>query len=301
MKLSPLKRSALHLFATATAALLVVGCGEKRPDSAWWQGEEERIGLEHDLELKKFRFEQVYTNDANELEAVSEANEASLAALTELRARRMELAAAVISMESQREEVRRTAILGQRERARGKTYDELTLRSGKTFRTVSVVSIDDGGVAIRHEHGSAKLRFEDLTADQRLVFGLEEDLALAAEGQEKQDALAYERWVNDRMVVVKAEQQKAADQSQREADAAERRRALAAAVTRDQAAATPRTLDKDARLPGSTGKYYYHYRSARRYGPSYHSYRSYGSSAGSSQRHYMKTGRMPGTTPTPNY
>lgn len=300
MQLSPLKRPALHLFATA-ATLLVIGCGEKRLDSAWWQGEEQRISLEHDLELKKFRHDQVFTDDSNKLEELTKANDAVAVTLTGLRDQRMQLAASIISMESQRGDIRRTAILEQRRRATGGTHDELTVQSGKTFRAVTVSSIDDAGVAIRHEHGLAKLRFEDLTADQRLLFGLEQDLALAAEGQEKQDALAYERWVDNRMVAVREKEQQKADEAEREAQAAERRRALVAATTRDQVTSTNTSpLARESRLPGSTGKYYYHYRSARSYGSSYRYY-SGGSSAGSSQRHYMKTGRMPGTTPTPNY
>lgn len=300
MQPSLLKRSALHLFATATA-LLVIGCGDK-PDSAWWQGEEERIGLEHDLELKKFRYDQVYTDDFNQLQDLDKSNAATAVTLTGLRDQRMQLAASIISMESQRDEVRRTAILNQRQRAMGGTHEELTVQSGRTFRAVSVASIDDAGVTIRHEHGSAKLRYSDLTAEQRILFGLEQDLAVAAEGQEKKDALAYERWVDTKMVAVKEQEQQAADEAQREADAAARRRALAAAATRDQVASTNTSpLARESRLSGSSGKYYYHYRSARRYGPVYRNYSSYGSSAGSSQRHYMKTGRMPGTTPTPTY
>ncbi|RYD21682.1 MAG: hypothetical protein EOP88_10490 [Verrucomicrobiaceae bacterium] len=300
MQLIHLKRSALHLFATATA-LLVIGCGDKRLDSAWWQGEEERIGLENDLQLKTFRYDQVYTDDVNQLDALNESNETSGARLTTLRAQRMELAASVISLESQRGEIRRTAILGQRERAKGGTFEELTVLSGKTFRAVTVSGIDDAGVTIRHEHGSAKLRFDDLTADQKHIFGLEEDLAVAAEGQEKQDAVAYERWVSNQMVAVKADEQKSADEARERELNADRQRAFAAAAaaSRTQVSTNTSPLARESRSSGSSGKYYYHYRSARSYGPVYRAYRS--SRSNGSQMHYLKTGRMPGTTPTPNY
>jgi hypothetical protein len=47
-------------------------------------------------------------------------------------------------------------------------------------------------VAFRHEHGAARLRYTELSDDQRLIFGLEEEAALAAEDRERRQALAYE-------------------------------------------------------------------------------------------------------------
>lgn len=307
MNFSHLKRPALHLFAVSSA-LLVIGCGESKPDSAWWQGENERIGLEHDLQLKQFRFEQAYSEDFNKLQVLNKSNDAATASLALLRSQKEELTTAVASLEGNWEEFRRTAILQQRQRAKSQTFDELNLVSGKNFRTVSVSSIDDGGVTIRHEYGSAKLRYADLTADQRLLFGIEEDLAVAAEGREKKDALAYERWVENRLVAIREEKQKDANAEERKEIAAERRRLLAsAAATRDLVAANTSPLAKPARNVssstryGSTRYYSYYYGSYRRCTPVYRAYCAPRSYVPSSQMHYLRTGRMQGSTPTPTY
>ncbi|RYD64332.1 MAG: hypothetical protein EOP84_32830, partial [Verrucomicrobiaceae bacterium] len=116
MNLNHLTRCAFHALASA-AALLVVSCGESRPDSAWWSQEEERIGLEHQLELKKFRFDQVFSNDFNELQALKKSTAETAASLNELRGQKKDLTAAVESMESRWGEFRRTALREQRQRA----------------------------------------------------------------------------------------------------------------------------------------------------------------------------------------
>jgi hypothetical protein len=303
MQPSHLKRTALHLFAFSTA-LLVIGCGDKKPDSAWWEGETERIGLETNLQLKQFRYEQAYSDDFNQLQALKKSNEGAASSLAQLRSRKQELSKSVASLEGSREEFRRTAILKQRQRAKGEAFDELNLVSGKSFRTVSVSSIDDGGVTIRHEHGSAKLRYDDLTADQRMFFGLEEDLALAAEGQEHQNALAYERWVENRMVAIREERQQETLEETRREIAAERRRTLAAAATRDLLAANTSPLAQPARSVSNYSRpdryYSYHYRSYRRCTPVYRAYCS-PRSLPSSQKHYLRTGQIQGSTPTPTF
>lgn len=262
------KQCALQLFAAAVA-LLAVGCGDKRPDAAWWQGENERLALEHELNLKTFRFEQAYSNDFPELEAVRRSSASIAAALEQLRLRKGELSMAVASLDSQRDEFRRTVISQQRQRAIGAKFDEMTLASGRSFRTVSVSGIDDAGVTVRHEDGSAKLRFGDLDASQRQFFGLEKDLAMAAEGQEKQDAIAYERWVDSRLVAMqedKLDQQKEAAKDRREEIALKRARASAAA--RNLVAANTSTLSRSS---SSVGTRSWRYSSYRTYRPTYRS------------------------------
>ncbi|RYD31816.1 MAG: hypothetical protein EOP85_22350 [Verrucomicrobiaceae bacterium] len=186
------------------------------------------------------------------------------------------------SLEEQREEVRRTVILEQRQRATGNAFDELTLASGRTYRKVSVTAIDDAGVNVRHEDGSAKLRFEDLNASQRVLFGLEEDLAMAAVSREEQDAVAYEQWIDSRLVANNQAKEKAASELRQEASLKKSAR-LAAAVTApvDLVSANTSTLSRPAKAVsrwrssyktyGPTYRYYsvprYHYRSRTPIGP----------------------------------
>lgn len=261
------KQSALHLLAAAVT-LLVVGCGSEKHDSAWWEGENERIALQHELELKTFRFEQVYSTDFTELEALRKSNGSSAAALEQLRRQKTDLTVAVASLEDQREEVRRTAIGEQRQRAMDKTFDEMTLASGRSFRKVSVSSIDDAGVTIRHADGSAKLRYEDLSAVQRVFFGLDEEFSAAAEDREEQDAIAYERWIDSRLLVMKEKESAA---SERREEIAQRNAQASSAMSRNLVAANTSPLAQPSRSAGySTYRAYrptyrYVYYSAPRY------------------------------------
>ncbi len=272
MNLNHLTRFALHALASATA-FFVVGCGESRPDSAWWQQEEERIALEHQVELKKFRFDQVFSNDFSDLQELKKSMSSTEAALAELRNERKSLTAAIESMEGQWSEFRRNAILQQRQRALGKAFPEMTLASGRSFQKVSVSSIDDGGVTIRHMDGSAKLRYHDLDAGQRVFFGLEEDLAIAAMDNEKKNAAAYEAWVSNRMASINEEKQRAAAIERREEISERKARAsLAASVAaRDLVAANASPLSQPSKpfarvRPRRYYSDYYYGRSYRSYG-----------------------------------
>ena len=59
--LSQSLKQAVTRAAVTVAALVIVGCEKNQDLTAWWQGEQQRIELRHQLELKKYRFEQVYS------------------------------------------------------------------------------------------------------------------------------------------------------------------------------------------------------------------------------------------------
>lgn len=198
------------------AAFLAAGCGKNQDQAGWWQGEQQRIELSQQLQLKKFRFEQVDSRDFAQLERLRRSTTEAAASLKSLRGQRAALADQLESLEGQWAGFREATIRDQRQSAMRKTFDKLTSASGRTFVAVSVVSIDDSGVTIRHADGSARLRFADLDAGQRIFFGLEADLALAAEQQETRDAAEYERWVEARMVVIDEKKLKDAESAKRE-------------------------------------------------------------------------------------
>ena len=54
--------------AVAAAAALSVSCERGGRQAEWWEGERERIEFSQQLELKKYRLEQVYTEDFEELD-----------------------------------------------------------------------------------------------------------------------------------------------------------------------------------------------------------------------------------------
>jgi hypothetical protein len=266
MKLSPFSLI-IRSGAIAAAALFVAGCDRPRTDSAWWSDENERISLSHQLELKRFRFEQVAASDFPELEKLRASTHKAASDLTELRKRRTLLAGTVTSMEADRDTYRRSLIAGQRQRAMRRTFDEFALNSGRVFKGVSISAIDDAGVTIRHTDGSARLRFADLDAGQRLLFGLEEDLAMVAEKQEREDAVAYERWIDTQMAEIRVKEEQLASVARREKSNEERARRTSAAAARNLVAANTSPLAQPARTFSSRS--WGGYSTYRAYRPTY--------------------------------
>lgn len=220
----PLAKAAAIIAASLSSA----GCERDQAQTGWWQGERERIELSHLLELKKFRFEQVAGNDLEELETLRAAAAQSARVLKSLRQQQVTLIQQIESLHGQWSGFKEAAIRSQRQRAMGKTFDELRLVSGRSFQAVSVMGIDDSGVTIRHADGSARLRFSDLDAGQQTFFGLEADLAQAAREKEKMSAAEYERWVDTRMASFEGKNDAAAEAIRREELAVQQRRAALA-------------------------------------------------------------------------
>ena len=226
---SSIQRKLATCAAVTLAAFSLAGCGKDSDRAAWWQGEQERIGLGQQLELKNFRFEQACSDDLENLERLRQAAKETASMLDSLRQRRVSLGGEVESLERNRVAFRESMIRAQRQRATGKTFEALNLVSGRKFHDVSVASIDDAGVTIRHVNGSARLRFADLDAKQREFFGLEADLALVAEEKESRDAAAYGRWIDQQMAAARAKDEAVAKNVTREDLGARQARSLIAA------------------------------------------------------------------------
>ncbi len=278
MRLSPLtsrKKMRAHFLlqvasraAVILAALLAIGCRENQEQVGWWQGEQQRIELTHQLELKKFRFEQAYSRDFEQLEALRKSAQQTASALKSLRGQRTTLGGEVEMLEGQWAGFRDSMIRGQRQQAMGKTFEKFTSVTGRTFAAVTVAAIDDSGVTIRHADGSARLRYSDLDGGQRVFFGLEADLALAAEEKEAQDSADYERWVQTRMVAIDERKQRDSEIARREDLANQRTRAALAAQVASASATRP--LARPATNVGDRSwSYSNSYSNYRSYRPTY--------------------------------
>ena len=182
-----------------TVVFSLSGCGRQQDQSAWWAGEQERVELSHALELQKFRYAQVYTGDFAALASLHTESQVASARVVSLRRERERLRDLVDSQQDQLAEFRESTLRGQRQRAMHQTFETLCSASGRKFEQVSISSIDDSGVTIRHTHGSARLGYSDLDSEQQRLFGLEADLALVAHEKEARDTAAYERWISERM------------------------------------------------------------------------------------------------------
>lgn len=254
----------IHLFrcAALAAAVLTAGCGKSDDNVAWWQGEQERIELSHRLALKEFRFEQLGSKDLPELDRLRRSNQTQAVSLKSLKQRHSALNEEFETLQRQSAGFREAVIRDQRNRAIGRTFTELASLSGRTYKDVTIASIDDAGVAIRHADGSARLRYADLDSDQRLFFGLEADLALAAVERESRDVAAYERWIDGQMAVLQERNAEQAGIAMRNEQKARNNRAMQAA--RQTVASNVSPLARPATSFGSgSSRYYSTYRAYR--------------------------------------
>lgn len=257
----------------AIAAVILAGffsssCKEGGQAAGWWQGEQQRIELSHELELKRYRFEQTYSRDYEEFEKLRQSTENAATLLKSLRKERLALTEEIELSEARWADFRESMIRDQRQRAIGRTFETFSVVSGRTFEKVSVSEIDDAGVTIRHTDGSARLRYADLDASQRLLFGLEADLAQAAVQQESQDAAEYEGWIETRMA--RLEEKKEMSSLVAKRDESEARQKRAEQLRQQIAASNARPLAKAATSFGnSSWRYSNHTSSYRTYRPTY--------------------------------
>ncbi len=235
---------------------LSASCQKEGSQTAWWQSERERIELDQELALKKFRLEKLALNDFKQLEVLRTKNVESSASLQSLRTQRLTLGQECDSLEASRSTFRETVIHDQRQQAIGRHFEMLDLASGRKFQQVTVTAINDGGVTIRHAHGSARLHYADLDAKQRLIFGLEADLALAAEEKESKASVAYEQWIENRVTTIHENEVKASALAKREERNAARD--YSQLVARQAAVAKTRPLGQAPTVVGSGSRYGYY-------------------------------------------
>ncbi len=90
----------------------------------------------------------------------------------------------------------------------GKKYKEYVTVSGRVYRDVTITEITDAGVSITHADGLSRLRFEQLTPEQRKDFGITKEGAAAVYTEEMKVQAAYEAKVEAQQ----KEQQNAKDE-----------------------------------------------------------------------------------------
>ncbi len=184
--------------------LVLSSCGED--GSAALERERERVELNHRLELAAYRLEQSRgVEEADrEFRHLRTALAGTATKLDESRRLRARLEAEVAALDKDLDEYRTRVVGDFRRQWIGRTLDEIDTASGRTFKDVTIVSISDIGLTIRHRDGSARLGYADLTEEQRKNFALEPDAARLAEAREQEGLLAYEREL-DRQIAAQRE------------------------------------------------------------------------------------------------
>jgi hypothetical protein len=252
-----MKRSSrINLVALlAVSTLAGVGCTKRENDLGWWSGENTRIELTQQLALAQYRLEQATPRiEAHqEMESLAVRNASAVKTLTHLR----ELKSTLLTHCEQQENafaVYQSDVIRQRQQAAvGKRFDVLEVSNGKRFEDAQIVSVDTAGVQIRHRDGSARLGFDDLTADQSAQFGIERHTALEAERVEREQAIAYERWIEAELAVIEEKERVERASAAREASSRQASLLAAAATTRPRVSA----LAAPARSFGSRSSSYY--------------------------------------------
>lgn len=192
------------------AVLLLPGCDDHRKDAGYWEIEREKIELEQQLKLLEYKAGRTGNGSPEELPRLENTLRELGARKISLLGNRSALVAGIRQIERQSAELGRLEIQDRRMDSLGRKFDSLALKDGRTFQNVAITGIDDGGVAIRHEDGAARLRYAELSPEQCALFGLEESAALAAENRERRESIAYERQLDEEMEVLRDKEERAA-------------------------------------------------------------------------------------------
>ena len=251
--------------ALGVVVLFSASCQRNENQAEWWQGEQERIALSHQVELKEYRFSKSHASGYEEMTKLRTLAKTNMNLIRDLNQRRIALDVEVELLEGEFVGFKQSSIQGQRDRAIGRTFDTMILPSGRTFMQVKVAAIDDAGVTIRHAEGSARMSFSDLNSEQQVLFGLEMDLALVAEKKELESSVDYERAVDRQLVAMKAREKLIAEAARREDQSLQANRARVA--SQQIASSSVRPLAQPATSFGnrswSSSSYYSTYRSYR--------------------------------------
>lgn len=77
----------------------------------------------------------------------------------------------------------------------GKKYKVYETAKGEVYKDATVTKVTDAGITVMHAEGVARLRYEDLSAEQQKEFGITKEGAQAVYAKERKAAAAYEAQV----------------------------------------------------------------------------------------------------------
>ena len=183
-------------------AVVLPSCKPGDDGVGYWENEREIIALTQSLTVGEYRLglsEPGIGKELDNLKSILSKNETRLRGLQSEKAA---LSAEVADLETLNKELGRMAFEQNRSNARGMKHEMFTSRDGRVFRNVTITAVRDAGVEFRHEHGAARLRYGELSDQQRLFFRLEESAALAAEYVERRQELAYENDIDMEMEAI---------------------------------------------------------------------------------------------------
>jgi hypothetical protein len=257
----------LPWMVASVVALLSVGCGDQDGKIAWWRGEQERIELSNQLAINQLRLERLGGDEISALEELKESNGVAASSIQTLKNKKLELAGQVATLRDGFDGYCKAILNAQRQKLIGKSFDKFESISGRAYHQVTVATIDDAGVTIRHSDGSARLGYEDLDPEQRKRFGIDVDLAQAAVEQEKMEAVAYDQWIEGRLAQSQEKKDRITSLAIAEESKARQQRSISA--SRDQLLASLRPLAQSSTRVSSGYSSRSSYSAYRSYRPTY--------------------------------
>jgi hypothetical protein len=233
------------------ATWFISSCDGGKDEAAFWKNEREITELTHRAELAGYRLDLLQKGGAAELEKAKRTLSDLEARITYLKSEHANLTHAVGNLDLRNQKLIARARESRRQTAMGMGFATFQTRNGRVYHDVRISEITDSGVKIRHGDGAVGLRYNDLTDDQRRIFGLEEAEALAAEERERREALAYEKKLDLQLEAIRKVRKAAAESEAR--SSAREREALAALASRPDTEVRP--LAQPARPVGSGSLY----------------------------------------------
>lgn len=226
----------MKILTLGMIAILGSACSGDKKDTVWWDHQKTLIELKNELALAQYR---VSMSTPAELSPPVEAEEPSPAEmiesirlLTEVKGR---LQKDINGMNLAWDDFRSGVLEGRRSTLFGKSFNKFQTADGKTYKKMMITKIDNGGVSLRHSDGTARLRFQDLNSEEHAYFGLDEDLAAAANHAERSYQIAYEKWVAKSLAISGAKEAEESKIRQKERNDNESARFIAAASLRSSA------------------------------------------------------------------
>ena len=202
---------------------------DERPDDAvWWNNECTRMDLTQRLKVLEFRYEQAelkfnYEDWLREKKAL----EGLQVTVSELEAKRDELQIENSEAVRAMADFRKSTLENIRLSRIGTELGDFECPSGRIYSDASVVAVRDAGVTVRHRDGIARMGFNDLSSDQRVFFGLEEESSAKAIQRESAKAHQYLSWLETRMAQIGEEEEARELNEAKLAEASARRVSLA--------------------------------------------------------------------------
>lgn len=176
--------------------MLLPCCKGQDGEVDFWRNERELVELDQQLKLGEYHLGLSNDSEWKDFDALKILLSENEVRLWNLQSEKSALLAEIKRLETHNVEMARAALEQKRSRARGMKFETLSARDGRIFNKATITMVADSGVAFRHEHGAARLRYAELSDEQRLFFGMEEYAALAAEFRERTQEIACELSLN---------------------------------------------------------------------------------------------------------